>query len=80
MTGTVLADLGFVAMGLVAAAVFVVWLLQRRSPGGERSRRRWIQEELARQEAAHPGGKFSDDEYLARLEALEDRWDDEHGG
>lgn len=40
-----------------------------------RRRQRWISEELARQEAAAPGGRFSEEEYLARLEALEERWD-----
>ncbi len=79
MSGSALADVGFVAMGVVAAMVVVVWLVQRRSPNSERSRRRWIAQELARQEAAYPGGRFSDDEYVARLEALEERWDHDHG-
>jgi len=78
MLASVLVDLSFIALGLVVLVGFVAWLLQRRSPTSERSRRAWIQAELARQEAEYPGGAFSDDEYLARLEALEERWEDEH--
>ena len=78
MSASLLVDLSFVLLGLVVVAGCVGWLLRRRSPGGERARRRWIVDELARQEATYPGGTFTDDEYLARLEALEERWDDEH--
>ena len=79
MAASVLVDLSFIALGLVVVLGVLGWLLQRRSPNSERSRRHWIQAELARQEADYPGGKFTDDEYMARLEALEERWDDEHG-
>ena len=79
MNASILVDLSFIILGLVAVAGVIGWLVQRRSPDSERSRRHWINAELARQEEAYPGGKFTDDEYLARLEALEDRWDDEHG-
>jgi hypothetical protein len=79
MAASVLVDLSFIALGLVVVAGVLGWLVQRRSPNSERSRRHWIQAELARQEAAYPGGTFTDDEYMARLEALEERWDDEHG-
>jgi hypothetical protein len=79
MAASVLVDLSFIALGLVVVLGVLGWLVQRRSPNSERSRRHWIQDELARQEADYPGGKFTDDEYMARLEALEERWDDEHG-
>lgn len=79
MAASVLVDLTFVVLGVVVVLGVIGWLVQRRSPTSERSRRRWIQDELARQEAEYPGGKFTDDEYLARLEALEERWNDEHG-
>jgi hypothetical protein len=78
MSASLLVDLSFIALGLVVLFGVIGWLVQRRSPTSERSRRHWIQSELARQEADHPGGAFSDDEYLARLDALEERWDDEH--
>ena len=79
LIGSVLADLSYVALGVVVLAAVLAGVWQRRAPSGERARKRWITGELARQEAAHPGGRFSDDEYLARLEALEARWDDDHG-
>lgn len=78
ITGSLLADLSFLALGVVVVVAVVAVVLQRRAPSGERARKRWITSELARQEAEYPGGSFSDDEYLARLEALEARWDDEH--
>ncbi len=78
MSGTLLLDLTWILLGIVVVVCVVGWLRARRSPTGEGARRRWIDEELARQEAAYPGGAFSDDEYLARLEAIEERWDDEH--
>jgi hypothetical protein len=79
MAASVLVDLSFIVLGLIVVLGVAGWLVQRRSPGSERSRRHWIEAELARQEAQYPGGKFTDDEYMARLEALEERWDDEHG-
>ena len=74
-----LVDLTYIALGVVVVVGVVAVLMRNRSPRGDRSRQAWIESELARQEAAYPGGTFSDDEYMARLEALEDRWDDEHG-
>jgi hypothetical protein len=79
MDASLLIDLTFVVVGVVVVVGVIGWLVQRRSPTSERSRRHWIAAELARQEEAYPGGSFTDDEYLARLEALEDRWADEHG-
>jgi hypothetical protein len=78
-TGSLLADLSYLALGVAATVAVVAVVLRRRAPSGERARARWITEELARQEAEYPGGRFSDDECLARLEALEERWADEHG-
>jgi hypothetical protein len=78
MNGSILVDLAGLLFALVVVFGVIGWLVQRRSPSSQRSRRHWINAELAKQEEAYPGGKFTDDEYLARLEALEDRWDDEH--
>jgi hypothetical protein len=78
MGATLLLDLTAALLGVVVVVTVVAWVRGRRSPSGDAARRRWIDAELSRQEAAHPGGAFSDDEYMARLEALEERWDDEH--
>jgi hypothetical protein len=71
----VLADLSYIALGLVVVVAVLVVVVRGRSGSGDRARQDWINEQMARQEAAHPGGRFSEDEYLARLEALEERWE-----
>lgn len=73
---SILVNLSFVILGLVVVAGVIGSMVGRRSPSGERSRRQWINDQLAAQEATYPGGRFTDDEYLARLEALEERWDE----
>jgi hypothetical protein len=75
-----LQNLPYVLIGAAAIAGVVTWLARggARRPG-RRERAAWIEQQLAEQEAAYPGGRFSEDEYLARLEALEERWDDRYG-
>lgn len=69
-----LGDLFWVLIALGAAFAGATVMYR----GSSRRRRQvWISEELARQEAAAPGGRFSEEEYLARLDALEERWDSE---
>jgi hypothetical protein len=73
---TALGDLFWVAIALGAAVAG--WLtLRRASP--RRRRQEWIECRMAQAEATAPGGRFSDDEYLLRLELLEDEWEERHG-
>jgi hypothetical protein len=71
-----LGDLFWVAIALGAA--LAGWLtLRRASP--RRRRQEWIEQRMAEAEALAPGGRFSDDEYLLRLEAYEEEWEERHG-
>jgi hypothetical protein len=69
-------ELLWIAIALVVLVAGAA-TLTRSSP--RRRRQEWINEQLAAQEATAPGGKFSDDEYLLRLEQLEDQWDEQQG-
>lgn len=75
-----LQNLPYLLIAAAAIAGVVSWLARggSRRPG-RRERAKWIEQQLAEQEAVYPGGRFSEDEYLARLEVLEERWDDRYG-
>lgn len=65
---------------LIAGGAVVAGVTAMRRGSPTRRRQRWITRQLAAEEARAPGGRFSDDEYLLRLEDLERRWDEGEGG
>jgi hypothetical protein len=67
---------GDLAWAIIALGAVVAGVVAMRRGSPDRRRQQWIEQELAAQEAEAPGGRFSDEEYLLRLEALERRWDD----
>jgi len=80
MDGTLLQNAPYVILGLgVLVGVVLVALRGRSGRGSDRDRQVWIESRLAEQEAQYPGGTFTDDEYLARLEALEEQWEERRG-
>jgi hypothetical protein len=77
MEGTILQNAPILLLGVAAViGVVAVALRGRSGRGSDRERQQWILARLAEQEATYPGGRFTDDEYLARVEALEERWDE----